>query len=142
MAEISTCTNFSCRAKVEDSVEKCPRCGKKMRTPKTVRRLGWVLLALGLFLIVLMGTITWNLAPMMMHPGDPTATGSSFTGTADQARMILRLFAVVIVFGVATAFNGIWQIVTGRRNLVIMWIVLGIAGVLLVYAWITSRALG
>ncbi len=138
MPETSKCLSFSCRETVEGSVEKCPKCGTRMRTPKMVQRLGWMLLLLGLFLVGLMGTVTWNMAPALLHPYAPD---SNFTGTAEQARMILRLFAVVIIFGIGTMINGAYQIVTRRRNGWITAATLGLAVVLFVVAWVTNRGL-
>jgi MFS family permease len=141
MPDTSTCLSLSCRTKVDGVVERCPKCNSKMRTPKMVKRYGWVLLGLGLFLVGMMAFLYLNLAPMMLHPGDETSSGSSFTGTADQGRMILALFGLIFAFGLASMFNGIWQIRTGQRNLLIMWIVLGLAAVLGVFAWVTYRTL-
>ncbi|MEI9928177.1 MAG: hypothetical protein WDN44_11370 [Sphingomonas sp.] len=56
-------------------------------------------MAIGLFLVGLMGTLTYNMAPMLLHPGERPGGGDYFTGTAHQAAMILKLFAAVIVFG-------------------------------------------
>ena len=139
MPQTSKCLSLACRETVEGSVEKCPKCGTRMRTPKMVRRLGWFLLLVGLFLVVLMGSVTWNMAPALLHP---YAADSNFTGTAEQAGMILRLFAIVIIFGLATMINGTYQIVTGQRN---RWIIIGtllLAVILFVVAWTTNRGLG
>jgi len=139
MPETSQCLSFSCRETVEGSVEKCPKCGTKMRTPKMVRRLGWFLLLIGLFLVGLMGTVTVNMAPALLHPYSPN---SNFTGTAEQARMILRLFAAVIAFGIGSMVNGTYQIVTGRQNGWIKAASLGLALVLFGLAWVAYRGLG
>ena len=139
MPETSTCLSLSCRETVEGSVEKCPKCGSRMRTPKMVRRLGWFLLLIGLFLVGLMGTVTVNMAPALLHPYSPN---SNFTGTAEQAGMILRLFAAVIVFGIGTMVNGTYQIVTGRQNGWIKAASLGLALVLFGVAWVAYRGLG
>lgn len=112
-----------------------------MRTPKIVRRMGWFLVLLGVFLIGMMGVLTYNLAPMMTHPGATAEDGSSFTGTAAQGRTILELFALVFLFGVATTINGVWQIRTGQRSKLIMWAVLGLAAILGVFAWIATKSL-
>ncbi len=107
-----------------------------------VKRYGWVLLAFGLFLVGLMGTVTFNMAPMMLHPGgEIQPSGSSFTGTAEQARTIFLLFGTVIAFGLATIINGGWQIVTGRRSMVMTIGSLALAVVLLVIAWTTYHTL-
>ena len=50
---------------------------------------GWVLLFLGLFLVLMLGAITVDLAPSMMHPGKEV-DGGTFTGTAEQARLVPR----------------------------------------------------
>lgn len=139
MPQTSKCMSFSCRETVDGIVEKCPKCGTKMRTPKMVRRLGWFLLLLGLFLVGLMGTVTINMAPALLHPYSPD---SNYTGTAEQAQMILRLFAAVIAFGIATMVNGTYQIVTGRQNGWIKAASLGLALVLFGVTWVAYRGLG
>jgi len=139
MPQTSKCLSLSCRETVEGSVEKCPKCGTRMRTPKMARRLGWFLLLVGLFLVVLIGTVTWNMAPSLLHPYAPE---SNFTGTAEQARLILRLFGVVILFGLGTMVNGTYQIVTGQRSRIITFVTLGLAAVLFIVAWTTNRGLG
>ena len=102
----------------------------KPQNPRTVRRLGWVLLLLGLFLVGLMGTITWNLYPSMTHPGVADAGGSTFTGTTQQARDALQLFGMVMAFGLLSTVNGLWQIATGRRNLAFVGVTLVLAAAL------------
>ncbi len=139
MAETSTCYSLTCRTTVDGTVAKCPKCGTRMRTPVQVRRLGWFLLLVGLFLVGLIGTVTFNMTPMLLHPGEEVAGGSSFTGTAEQARMLFWLFAAVIVFGLGTMVNGGWQIATGQRNRVITFVTLALAAGLFVYARIFIR---
>ena len=97
---------------------------------RTVRRLGWVLLIIGIFLVGLMGTITWHLYPSMTHPRVADASGSTFTGTADEARDALRIFGLVIAFGLLSIVNGLWQIVTGRRNIIVVGVTLATAALL------------
>ena len=105
------------------------------RTPRTVRRLGWVLLVVGLLLVGMMGTIAWRMYPSMSHPGVADAGGTTFTGTAAQAHAALQLFGGVVAFGVASILTGIWQIVTGRRN----WLLVGIAAVIAAAIVVTAR---
>jgi hypothetical protein len=135
MTETSTCNSFACRSTVEGSVAKCPKCGARMRTPRDVRRLGWFLLLVGLFLTGLMGIVTWNMAPMLLHPGDEVASGSSFTGTAEQAALIFRLFGAVIVFGLAIMVIGGLQIRTGQRSRAATFVTLGLFAVIGVFAY-------
>ncbi|WP_425230993.1 hypothetical protein [Sphingomonas sp.] len=104
------------------------------QTPRTVRRLGWVLLFIGLFLVGLMGAITWKMYPSMSHPGVTDASGTTFTGTAAQAHDALQLFALVIAFGFVAMANGVWQIATGRRNLAFAAVSLVLGAALFLFA--------
>jgi MFS family permease len=105
-----------------------------MRTPRTVRALGWLLLACGIFLIGLMSYLWTVLAPAMAHPGDLTG-GTTFTGTAEQGRTILTVFGAVIVFGLGSTVYGLWMIVTGRRSIAMMIAVLVLAAALIAISW-------
>jgi MFS family permease len=134
MPAVSTCLAPSCRTKVEGTVNPCPNCGGKMRTPRTVRAAGWLLLVCGLFLVGFMGYIWSVLAPAMAHPGD-MAGGSTFKGTAQQAQTILSVFGAVIVFGLGSIAYGTWMIVTGRRSIAMMIGVLVLAAALIAITW-------
>jgi hypothetical protein len=141
MADISTCKARACRAVTPGLVEACPRCGGRVQTSRHVRILGWVLLALGLFLIAFMGYITLQTYDSFARPGMSSADGSRFTGDAEQGRMILNVFWLVIGFGALSAVNGVWQIVTGRRNMIFVAISLLVAAVLVFTTWETTDAL-
>lgn len=140
MQATSKCNNFACRLTVEGDIAKCPKCGTRMRTPSTVRKLGWFTVVLGVFLVGLMGIVTLNTAAIMTHPGDEIGS-SRFTGDAAQGRMILMLFGTVIVFGLGTMASGIYQIRTGQRSRVIVVGTLLMAGALGVVAWLTMQSL-
>jgi len=107
-----------------------------MRSANSVRIYGVVQLILGLFLVVFMGVITLMLLPMMMQPGQATSSGAKFSGTSQQAIVILSLFGLVIAFGFASSLAGVWQIVMARRN---KWIILGVVG-LTILLWIAVNA--
>ena len=137
-AELSNC--YSCGFAGEAAGNKCPNCGGRLRSAKVVRRLGWLQLLIGLFLVGLMGTITYYLAPALLNPAAATE-GSRFTGTPGQALMILALFGLVITFGVGSIASGLWQIATGRRNKWIFILMLALFVVLLLVAWLTRASL-
>jgi hypothetical protein len=136
MADQSTCLSPLCGITIEGSEKKCPKCGWAMRGTRNLRIRGWVLLVLGLFILLLMGTITWKLSPMLLHPEQAYAEGT-FTGTPEQARTFLNLFLMVILFGALGTANAIYMIVTGRQN---RWFVIGTlalaAGLYLFCYWI------
>jgi hypothetical protein len=115
MADLSTCDAPTCAFTVEGSLAVCPKCGGPMRAVRESRLRGWALLLLGLLLVGMMGAITFYMAPALMRPGEE-ADGNSFTGTAQQARLILYLFWALIGFGAVTTANGLYQIATGRQH--------------------------
>jgi hypothetical protein len=134
----NNCSN--CTYVAYDKATRCPQCGSWMRKARRIRRLGWVLIFLGLLLVVMMVTITAVVAPIMLSTGGREST-THFTGTSQQAMLILGLFALITVFGVVCIANGIWQIFTGRRNIWIMVIVFALAFLLIVVAEATNGAL-
>jgi len=121
MADQSTCLSPLCGITIEGSEKKCPKCGWAMRGTRNIRTRGWVLLVLGLFILLLMGTITWKLSPMLLYPEQAYAEGT-FTGTPEQAHTFLNLFLMVILFGLLGTANAIYMISTGRQN---RWFVIG-----------------
>ena len=121
MADQSTCLSPLCGITIDGLQKKCPECGWAMRGSRNIRGRGWLLLCCGLFLVLLMGTITWKMSPMLLHPEQAAAEGS-FTGTPEQARTFLNLFLLVILFGTLGTVNGLYMISTGRQN---RWFVIG-----------------
>ena len=122
-----------------EDVTRCPECGSWMPRAQGIRRRGWALIVLGVLLVAMMGTITLRTAPTMLSRGAPS--GAGFTGTPEQAILILGLFGIVIVFGITCIGSGLWQIVTGRRSIWIVVIILGLAFLLIVAGSAVMRAL-
>jgi hypothetical protein len=141
MAEISTCLSPICGARAEGNLTKCPECGWAMRSSRNLRVRGVALLACGLFLLGLMGWITWNMTPSLLAPGEE-AGGMTFSGKPDQAETILWLFWSILAFGAVATVNGLYQIATGRTNRVLVLLSLALAAALLVAAWLVKKRLG
>jgi len=141
MPAYSVCRKPTCATLVEGKADACPKCGGPMRSVGESPLRGIVLLLCGLFLLGLMGTIAWNMYPTLTHPGVRMPDGSSFTGTADQARITLLLFAAVIVFGLVATANGIYMLITRQQSKVFMFVSLGLAAVLLVITFVAMGKL-
>lgn len=129
-----------CGSALSGSVTRCPACASWTRTAQSVRRRGGMMIVLGLLLVGMMGTITFMVAPTMLTSGG--AAGGRFTGTREQTMLILGLFGIVIVFGIACIASGLWQIVTGRRNVWIVVLILSLAFLLVVAGAAVYRGLG
>lgn len=129
----SICYNLLCGNKVDGDVNQCPKCGKRMKSSSTVKRLGWLLLGLGLFLVGLLGFISAAMWPALTETAydiQISGTSSHFNGTADQARAVMNLFLLIIGFGLLNIVNGIYQVAAANRSRL-----LSVAG-LLVALWI------
>jgi hypothetical protein len=137
----SICYSPLCGHSVEGSVPRCPQCGARMRTPRTVRLLGLLMLLCGITLAGIMGTLIWNTWWEFAHPGQQTYSGTSFTGTADEGSMILQLFWLVFVFGIAAMAAGLWQMITARRDKIVIIGVLVLAVVVFLVARNTTVSL-
>ena len=133
MEELRTC--HKCGYKTTDVVRKCPKCGRGLLSAKQLRRLGWVQAFLGIFLVGFIAIIIYNIAPSMLRPDVPDASGSRFTGTGEQGQMVLALLGVVIVFGLTSLVNGVWQIATGTRNKWILYFGVGVFILLVALVW-------
>ncbi len=140
MPASSICLAPSCRTKVEGTVPTCPNCGGRMRTPRGVKVAGGGLLACGLFLMGMMGYLTYLLSPTMLHPGEEIG-GTTFNGTVEQARTILTLFGTVGAFGVGAAFYGLFMLFTGRRSTAMMLVVLALAVAIAAMCWWTMQVI-
>jgi hypothetical protein len=134
MAEQSTCLSPLCGITIEGSEKKCPKCGWAMRGTRNIRIRGWLLLVCGLFLVLFMGAITWNMLPMLLYPEQAIAAGR-FTGTPDQARTFLSLFLMVILFGALGTVNATYMITTGRQNRWFVIVTLVLAAALYGFAY-------
>jgi hypothetical protein len=116
MADLSVCNSPTCATTVEGTVAQCPKCGGPMRPVRESRARGYALVFLGLVMVGMMAVIIANLSPSLMRPGEEMGDGGSFTGTAEQARLMLYMFWGLLAFGGLMMVNGIHQIRTGYNS--------------------------
>lgn len=140
MAAVWTCNAPTCGRTVDTKTETCPKCGGPMRRVGEAPWRGWVLILCGIILVGMMGAI---LAAIGGDLGEAAATGTSdgFTGTAEQARMILYLFYVIIAFGLLSLVNGVYQLVTGAQHKAFIVATLLLVVVLFVVLYLVMRDL-
>lgn len=123
-------TCYKCSYEAQTAEIKCPRCRKKLWTRTETRVLGGVLAALGSFLVVVMGAIILFFVGLMSQSGK--SSGAKFTGTKNDAVMVFAILGFVLLFGFTSLIAGLWQLIFGRRNMVLIWIVLGLGIIFLV----------
>lgn len=140
MADRSTCLSPLCGITIAGSARICPQCGWAMRSSRNIRVRGGLVLACGLFLALFMGWIAWSLLPSLARPGVIYENGT-FAGTGGQARLILLLFAAVVLFGLVGILNGLYMIASGRQNRWFVLVTFVLAAIVAGVAWVATRAL-
>jgi uncharacterized membrane protein len=124
-----------CDFETDESLAKCPQCGRKLQSAKKVRILGWVLVLLGGFLVVFMGGLGILLAGIIAGSGQP-GNSTRFTGGPEDVMFIVGIFGLVIAFGLAAMAGGAWQIWFGKPNRIVMVVMFVVAGIL----WVIGNA--
>lgn len=135
MADFATCLDASCGTRVPGRAATCPICAGAMRNDGASKLRGGLLLGLGLFLLLFVGWIALWMLPAMLPPGLSPGNGPTFTGTAEQGRTIIALFAGLITFAATAAAYGVYMLVTGRQNRLIMVVSLLLFAALAYSAW-------
>ena len=132
MARILSCAK--CSFETSESLTRCPNCGGRLQSAKKVRVLGWLLLLIGTGLVIFMGALGLYLGQIITQTGDSTST-TRFTGEPQDVLLIVAVFGLVISFGIASMAGGIWQIIYGKPNRILMVAMFLVAGILVAIAW-------
>lgn len=111
----------------------CPRCGRPMQIPQQIRILGGLQIFLGLILTIAMAFIINGIYQMIANDGK---AGYSKITSPEKIKVGLIIVQGVLVIGIVTIINGVWHTVTGRRNMFLLWILFGLAFVLITAAQI------
>jgi hypothetical protein len=100
-----------------------------------IRGTGAMLIVLGTPLVASMAAIMIWMLSIMQESGKP-GSGARFTGTKNEAIARLGVLGAVFIFGAMAIVNGLWQVIFGRRNLFLVYLMLGLAIVLYVGGYI------
>jgi hypothetical protein len=117
---------FKCKWEGETSETLCPRCHKKLKSRSFIRGTGAVMAMLGAFLVVLLSAIIFWMWNLIEQTGKPGST-ARFTGTKSEMVMAFGVLGAVLLFGFIALITGLWQLVIGRRNLILVYILLVLA---------------
>ncbi|MEO5859274.1 MAG: hypothetical protein ABIR33_10030 [Pyrinomonadaceae bacterium] len=100
-----------------------------IKSPATLRALGTVQIILGGALMGGMAVLSWVMYGVI-HNNDPRAS-TRFTGSESDIVFMFGIFALVFFIGLTSLVAGLWQMVFGKRNLILVWIMLGLGAVFL-----------
>jgi hypothetical protein len=101
---------------------------KGMKSPATLRALGVVLVVLGGALMGGMAVLSWVMYGVIQNSSDPRAS-TKFTGSESDMLFMYGIFALVFFIGLTAFTAGLWQVIFGRRNLILVWIMLALGGI-------------
>ena len=107
----------------ETAETKCADCGKPLQRVSTIRVLGVVLVVLGSVLLGIMSWLSFWIYGTMSNAG---SSGSHFNGGPKDVLFIVFIFGLVISISLAATAGGIWQIIFGKRNKLIVFAVFGL----------------
>ena len=133
MSKILSCPK--CDFETNDSLSKCPNCGRRLQSAKKVRILGWLLVLIGSGLVIFMSGLGIILGGLIVQ-GDRPGTSARFTGGPEDVLFIASIFGLVICFGLAAVAGGAWQIWYGKPNRKVMVVMFVVAGLL----WVIGSA--
>ncbi len=122
-----------CGAESPAWTDVCSGCGVVLHPPGRLRAAGVLYLVLGSLLTVGATYLIVLIAGMVALSDDPEATGR-FTGTVWQLALVYSALGFVLLIGVTGILMGVWQVLHGRRNLMLV----RVAVVLYVVFWTGS----
>ena len=96
---------------------------------KSNRARGWVLIALGPMLSIAMAVISFYLWRTIHYQGQLGST-SRWNGSSEMTARTFQLFGTIFVFGLVCVAAGIFQLRTGRRNVIFLILLLVLVGVM------------
>ena len=110
---------------------------KAVQSPTTLRVLGGVLVGLGSLLMGGMAVLSFVMYGLIQASRDPRAT-TKFTGSESDIVFMYGIFALVFFIGLTAFAAGIWQLIFGKRNLVLVWIMLGLGAIFFIVGTIVQ----
>ena len=98
-----------------------------MKTKTNIRTLGGVLVVLGGFISAMMAAVI-----TFMFQAFSGTNGAKFNGDETQMLFVVGIIGLTFTVGAAFALAGVWQMIFGRRNTIIVWIAFGLVAILVV----------
>lgn len=120
--QIRSC--FKCRYEAVTAEFSCPRCGKPLFTATNIRWRGVLLVVVGLFLTAFMSSIAVFVGGLLIQSAQHPETSRKLNEEMPFLIMMYVIFGGVIATGLTSILNGFWQIVFGRRNMILVWLFL------------------
>lgn len=119
---------YKCHYPAGAADSNCQRCGSRsLKTKTAIRTLGGLLVALGGFISLMMAAVMSFMVKTLAWTDDPKLKG-------EETEMMFAFGIIGLTFAVGLAFAaaGVWQMIFGRRNAVIVYLALIMVVILLI----------
>ena len=123
----------------ETTDTRCPDCGKTLQSVARIRALGVFSVILGIILLGVMGYLSWWIYNAITAP-TPAGGSPRFTGGQQDINFIIFVFGLVMIIGLVSLLGGLWQIIFGKRNKVLVYIIIGLGVVFMATGLLVSIA--
>ena len=127
LAQTKFKTCFSCNYQAGTIETRCPSCGKPLQDQQTIRILGGVLMFLGLFIVGIIGSVLFWMNNVISGRG---RFESRWNASPEETSLMFAILYLTLAFGLSAVFTGLWQLGTGKRNLKLIWAMLGLGLIL------------
>jgi hypothetical protein len=107
----------------ETSELNCDKCGRLLQSVSDIRIRGVLSVLLGVALLAFMGWLSLWVYNAITEPTPPGST-PRFTGGPEEIGFIVFGFGLVILIALAGTIGGLWQIIFGKRNKWIVYLVI------------------
>jgi hypothetical protein len=123
VAEFHQC--FKCNYEVITDQKVCPKCGRKtFFTSRSIRKRGIITVLCGLFIAGLMTVIALFVGTMLLSQMNDPAASKRILDDQFTVLAFFGLFGLLIVLGLSFIFTGGWMIAFGKRNKILVWLML------------------
>lgn len=128
---------FRCSFRGETAETDCPECGKKLRSSKNIRTRGVVQIVTGVILVLMMAGLSLVLGGLMARGINDPETARKMAEQRSFLLVVYAFFGVIALFGLNAIVMGTWQVATGRRNKVLMWVMFVLLALILIGCFAT-----
>lgn len=128
---LKICHNPNCGFSSRD-LHRCPKCGRPMQTTADFRIISLLLVCCGGALATIGGGLIFVTSGYK---------GSEFEGGEPVQIFLFGIFGVILSFGLSVTAAGLWQVIFGRANQKLIYLLLGFMLALLVIAGVARLVL-
>ena len=126
---------YKCEREGETVELNCPQCHRPMQSRQQIKVLGILQIFIGLILTVTMLVIIVTMSQKTAGAADYYSNYRA-EDAPEKMKAALSILYAVLAFGVVNIISGVWHWLTGKRNMLLLIIMFGLAFVMIFAAQI------